>query len=76
MYSLEFVLHVQGVSLETIQASLSEFAEDLKVIISQQQEDNGRNFDIQMRTEDPTLIFDVCSEFGRIRSIKANEEIA
>jgi len=34
----------------------------------------GNNFKVNISTEDPTIIFDLCSQFGRIRSVKVGNE--
>ena len=73
-YRLEFILHVQGPCLEVIKNSLSEFGEGLEITdFCQGSNTKGMNFKINIDTEEPTAIFDVCSQFGRIRTIKVNE---
>ena len=81
-YNLEFILHTQNSSLEVVKNSLSEFGDSLEVseFLPPHQciggggllEDNakGRDFKINMNTEDPTAIFDICGQIGRIRSVK------
>jgi hypothetical protein len=34
----------------------------------------GKDFKIRISTEDPTIIFDTCAQFGRLRSIKIDEK--
>jgi dihydroxyacetone kinase-like predicted kinase len=70
-YNLEFILHTQNSSLEVVKNSLSEFGDSLE-ISELLLEDNakGRDFKINMNTEDPTAIFDICGQIGRIRSVK------
>ncbi|PIP20759.1 MAG: hypothetical protein COX40_03080 [Candidatus Omnitrophica bacterium CG23_combo_of_CG06-09_8_20_14_all_40_11] len=73
-YYLEFILNMQTVSPEALKNSIVEFGEDLE--ISQTPQDNdvkGRDFRIRIYTEDPTIIFDTCAQFGRLKSIKINE---
>lgn len=74
-YLLEFILHAKGSSLKLIRSSLAEFGDDIVV-----SEDEGKkedsNYKVSMVTEDPTLVFDICSQFGRIRSVKAHEDSA
>ena len=73
-YYLEFILNMQTVSPEALKNSIVEFWEDLE--ISQTPQDNdvkGRDFRIRIYTEDPTIIFDTCAQFGRLKSIKINE---
>ena len=73
-YHLEFFLNVQNPSIDIIEDSLLEFGEGLKV---QQLPPNdvGKtcNLKIHIFTEDPTIVFDTCAQFGRIKSVKVNE---
>jgi len=60
--------------METLKNSIVEFGEGLE--ISQIPQDNSiksRDFKIRVYTEDPTIIFDTCAQFGRLKSIKVNE---
>ncbi|MDD5432335.1 MAG: hypothetical protein PHO70_05035 [Candidatus Omnitrophica bacterium] len=74
-YSLEFILTTYGSTQETVGNSLKEFAEELEVSeIKNEEFTKSCNFKVTAKTLDPTLIFDVCSQFGRIKEIKINEE--
>ena len=53
-----------------------EFGESLEIAESQDSSESGDNYNIKVKTEDPTIIFDLCAQFGRIRSIKVTEEKA
>ncbi len=35
-------------------------------------EKKGKKFRISLHTEDPTIIFDTCAQFGKIKSVKIN----
>jgi len=74
-YHLEFILNTQSTSLDIIKNSILEFGEGLQI---QQlpQDDGGQtcNLRIHIFTEDPTIIFDTCAQFGRIKSVKIDEE--
>jgi dihydroxyacetone kinase-like predicted kinase len=60
--------------METLKNSIVEFGEDLEILQLQQDDDvKGRDFKIRIYTEDPTIIFDTCAQFGRLKSIKVNE---
>ena len=73
-YCLEFILNMQTVSMETLKNSIVEFGEDLEILQLQQDDDvKGRDFKIRIYTEDPTIIFDTCAQFGRLKSIKVDE---
>lgn len=69
-YNLEFILHTLNTKAETLRSSLAEFGEDLEISQSQDDKPSGRDFKVSMNTEEPTAVFDICSQFGRIRSIK------
>jgi dihydroxyacetone kinase-like predicted kinase len=71
-YLLEFVLHAKGSSPKIIKSALAEFGSDL-VVSDFQKQGESHNYKINMITEDPTLVFDLCSQLGRIRSVKVNE---
>jgi len=65
---------MQDASIQTLKNSIVEFAEVLE--ISQMSQDNTiktRDFKIRVYTEDPTIIFDTCAQFGRLKSVKINE---
>jgi dihydroxyacetone kinase-like predicted kinase len=74
-YYLEFVLNVQNISEDIIKNSLLEFGEELKIQqLPQDVGDKTCNLKIHIFAEDPTIIFDTCAQFGRIKSVKVNEE--
>jgi len=74
-YCLEFILNMHAVSMETLRDSIVEFGEDLEILQLQQDDDGeGRDFKIRIYTEDPTIIFDTCAQFGRLKSIKIDEK--
>jgi len=69
-YNLEFILHIQKASEETIRENISELGEALEISDCQDNLPQGKNFKINIQTEDPTVIFDTCAQFGRIKSVK------
>lgn len=68
-YVLEFILHAKDTSSKIIKSSLAEFGNDLEVKQIDEEKQNS-DYKVNMVTEDPTLVFDLCSQLGRIRSIK------
>jgi len=70
-YLLEFILHAQNTTGEVIRNSLAEFAEGLE--INQDINTKGKDFRVHLCTDEPTVIFDICSQLGRIRKIAVNE---
>ncbi len=74
IFNLQFILHAHNLSLEKIKSSLAEFGKVIEVADCQDALGESRNYRINLETEEPTLVFDVCSQFGRIKSMKINEE--
>lgn len=72
-YLLEFVLYIQDASAEMIKESIFEFGRDLEIVECDDAIVRGKNFRVRINTDDPTLIFDTCAQFGRIKSVKVNE---
>jgi dihydroxyacetone kinase-like predicted kinase len=72
-YKLEFILHTYNTTLQKVKNSLAEFGESLEIVDTRDSLEKGDNFKVHINTEDPTLIFDVCAQFGRIRSVKVSE---
>jgi len=69
-YHLEFILHIQNASQEAVRGAISELGEALEISDCQDNPAKGKNFKINIQTEDPTVIFDTCAQFGRIKSVK------
>ena len=64
-----------AVSSETLRNHIVEFGEDLEIFeLPQDNSVKSRDFKIRIYTEDPTIIFDTCAQFGRLKSIKIDEE--
>jgi len=72
-YSLEFILHAGDVSAQTLKNSLTEFCDELHILDAPAETGAGKYFAMKLCAEDPTLIFDICSQFGRIKSVKVEE---
>lgn len=73
-FRLEFNLHAYNTTLDAVKSSLAEFGEILEIAEIGDASQRGKNFKVNIKTEDPTIVFDVCSQFGRIRSVKVEEE--
>jgi hypothetical protein len=74
MYRLEFTLHAYDTSAKTLESALAEFTEELEIADSPGEPGmRGEDFILSMKAEDPTAIFDICAQFGRIKSIKVDE---
>ncbi len=73
-YELEFILHAKDSSPKMIKSSLAEFGNNLVVSLTHDNKESY-NYKVNMVTEDPTLVFDLCSQLGRIRSVKVGESL-
>lgn len=74
-YFLEFILHIHSVSMETIKSSLIEFGDNLEIVeLEQNDVSKGRNLKVHISSQDPTIIFDTCAQFGRIKSVKIKDQ--
>lgn len=67
-------MHAQGTTGQALQGSLEEFGEEVKVEDCLDTGAETKNFKVRMIAEDPMVIFDVCSQFGRIKSVKIDEQ--
>ena len=72
-YRIEFILHSFNCTAKDISNSLAEFADNMDITDSQEANEKGSNFKISIDSPEPTVIFDICSQFGRIKSVKVNE---
>ncbi len=73
-YRLEFTLQVQDIQPKTLRDSLAALGENLEIaLLAQDISTKAQDFKIQINTKDPTLVFDACAQFGRIKSVKVDE---
>lgn len=72
-YFLEFILSIENTSPETIKNSIREFGDNLEITDCNDELVKGKNFKVHIHTEDPTIIFDTCAQFGRIKSVKIED---
>lgn len=76
MYRLEFIFRT-GSTEEDIRHALVEFAEDVSVSLVQgRTADDTNEYLLCMKAKDPTFVFDVCGQFGRIKSVKIDEAVS
>jgi hypothetical protein len=74
-YHLDFVLNTSHATDKSLHASLIEYGEGLEIVsVFLDDAHKGKNFKIQIRTQDPTIIFDICSQFGKLKLVKIHEE--
>jgi len=70
-YVVEFILYVQEYSIETVKNSIASLGDGLAVTNCIDEAFYGHgDYRIQINTQDPTIIFDTCAQFGRIKSVK------
>lgn len=72
-YSVEFTINIYDTSLDVLKNSLADLGSDLN--LEEGKELNGKDkiIKIHIYTDDPHLVFDTCSQFGRLKSVKIKE---
>ncbi len=73
-FKVEFVLHAYNISGDAIKSALVEFTDTVEVCAFHDDKNKENSFRILVTTLEPALVFDVCAQFGRIRSAKVDEE--
>ncbi len=75
VYHLDFVLSAADTSSDVLKKSLEGCVDNPEILeMPDENSQKCKNFMIQVRTQDPTLIFDICSQYGKISSVRVNEE--
>jgi dihydroxyacetone kinase-like predicted kinase len=73
-YRLEFILNTFS-SEKDIRTALGHYGEALEVFaLPPADRERGHHYKVQLSTPDPTLIFDMCAHYGRIKSVKVEEQ--
>ncbi|MEW6100702.1 MAG: hypothetical protein AB1481_00190 [Candidatus Omnitrophota bacterium] len=73
-YSLEFILETRHCLDTSFHNSLTEFAEALEITgLDSQPKDEISRFKLNMVTEEPEAVFDICAQIGRIKAVRINE---
>jgi dihydroxyacetone kinase-like predicted kinase len=74
-YYLDFILVSRSIDENALRNTLTEFGMDLEVHEMLHSETHPESrFRVSINTEDPTIIFDVCAQYGRLSSIKIDEQ--
>lgn len=75
-FFVEFILSTPDARLQGLKGLLGQYSEGLE-IAAQPQDDTERakHFKIQLSTTDPTIIFDLSAQFGRLKSIRIDEHV-
>ena len=72
-FKLEFMLQTLDASENALRGSLAEFGDEIEIKEEVSETENGKGFKVALSTEDPTSVFDVCAQFGRIKMVKVGE---
>ncbi len=73
-YQLEFVLAAAGISEQDLLDLLKDITEEVELsVLPQQGGERSLPYKVTACVQDPTIVFDACAEFGRIRSVKIEE---
>jgi dihydroxyacetone kinase-like predicted kinase len=69
-YRLEFILSTKDSPREEIRRSLAGLGENLIIAAAGEGVSTSGDLKICIHTDDPTLIFDASSQFGKLKSVK------
>jgi dihydroxyacetone kinase-like predicted kinase len=72
-YAVEFIINIYDSSLEEFRNFLTDLGEGLSLEEREENNGKGRIVKVQICTNDPYLVFDSCSQFGRLKSVKVSE---
>ncbi len=74
MYSIEFILHINNASIKMLRDAIIDFGTGLEITACRSHVGKGMSLKISINTLEPTIIFDTCAQFGRIKSVKIHQE--
>jgi len=73
-YAVGFSLNSWFATEDLVRNSLLEFGSNLQVKETiPQTSEKQKTFQVHIITQDPTIIFDICAQFGRIKAVKVEE---
>jgi hypothetical protein len=72
-FRIQFLLHTHRCTSKEIRNAFAEFGENLLIEETASANEEENNFQVSLVSEEPTAIFDICGQFGRIRSVKVEE---
>jgi dihydroxyacetone kinase-like predicted kinase len=74
-YDLEFVLGAHNLSSDIIRGAINELGEGVEIVeVAAEKLTRYSDFQVRISTLDPTVVFDACSQMGRIKSVKIEEK--
>jgi dihydroxyacetone kinase-like predicted kinase len=75
-YQVEFILSGHYDSVEIVRETIQGLGTSLEIIPCEREPlAKGVEVKIRVVTDDPTLIFDTCAQFGRMKSIRVAEVV-
>jgi len=72
-YNVEFTMNIYDSSSDELKDCLTGLCADLSLDEDEETNDKGKIIKIRLCTDDPHLVFDTCSQFGRLKSVKISE---
>lgn len=73
-FRLEFVLSSRGMSEDMLRRAIEGIGEEIEIAFCPDSEVNGEvKFHVYLNTDDPELVFDICSQYGKLMSVKIDE---
>lgn len=72
-YEVGFILQSRHATEKSLKNALSEFGERLEISGASEPESGAGEFKIRLTCEEPTVIFDISSQFGRIKTVRIDE---
>jgi len=73
-YNLEFILENGQDSCETVRNALFEFGGNPQVSECEDTNGSAKSFKININTDEPEAVFDICAQFGKIKAVKIRED--
>ncbi len=72
-YYLEFILCARKEDIQAIKDTLKDYVRSIEVQHSESCDQASDELKVTLEAPDPTLIFDLCREFGKMKSVKVDE---
>lgn len=72
-YEVNFILAGQGLSQDTLHDYLKDLGKDLEISVQPADQNKDNSLKIHIQTENPHLVFDTCSLFGKLDKVKIDE---
>ena len=66
-------MNIYGASFEELRDCLTNLGDELNLDEIEDTNGKGRSIKIHIHTNDPHCVFDACSQFGRLKSVRVEE---